>query len=79
MAVAKPGIEALKEEDVHVFKVPFGTFIKMNEGTWHAGPHFAGPAHMDFFNLELADTNQVDHTNHHFDEANGAVIEIVPC
>jgi hypothetical protein len=78
MAVAKPGIERLTAEDVKVFKVPFGTFIKMHQGTWHAGPHFQGPAHMDFYNLELADTNQVDHHNHYFDTDN-LVIKIKPC
>ena len=79
MAVAKPGITDLKVEDVKVFKVPFGVFIKMNEGTWHAGPHFEGHEHMDFYNLELADTNQVDHFNHYFDKSNDCVINIHPC
>lgn len=59
MAVAKPGIEKLSPEDISVFKVPFGAFVKMHAGTWHAGPHFADHEHMDFYNLELADTNQV--------------------
>lgn len=59
MAVAKPGIETLTPEDVSVFKVPFGAFIKMHAGTWHAGPHFEEIEHMDFYNLELCDTNQV--------------------
>lgn len=59
MAVAKPGIETLAPEDVAAFKVPFGAFIKMHAGTWHAGPHFEDLQHMDFYNLELADTNQV--------------------
>lgn len=30
--------------------------LKLNAGTWHAGPLFTEPF-MDFFNLELADTN----------------------
>lgn len=59
MAVARPGIDKLTPEDIKVFKVPFGAFIKMHAGTWHAGPHFDSHPHMDFYNLELADTNQV--------------------
>ena len=32
-------------------------------GTWHAGPLFAEEiGQMDFYNLELADTNQVGGT-----------------
>ena len=59
MAVAKPGIEKLAPDDIAAFKVPFGAFIKMHAGTWHAGPHFEDLKHMDFYNLELSDTNQV--------------------
>lgn len=79
MAVAEPGLEKLAVEDIHIFKVPFGVFIKMHAGTWHAGPHFEGLPHMDFYNLELADTNQVDHFNHYFDQDNGCTIKIAPC
>jgi ureidoglycolate lyase len=32
----------------------------LHKGTWHAGPLFEGAA-QSFFNLELADTNVVDH------------------
>ena len=60
-------------------QVPFGTFIKMNPGTWHAGPHFDTPNYMDFYNLELSDTNQVDHYNFHFDDALQTAIKIIPC
>ncbi|MCM0020448.1 MAG: ureidoglycolate lyase [Tagaea sp.] len=52
---AKPALD-----DIVAFKVPGGVAIKLHAGTWHAGPFFAGAA-MDFFNLELADTNEVDH------------------
>ena len=34
--------------------------IKLNVGTWHAGPYFE-QAQISFFNLEFADTNAVDH------------------
>lgn len=52
---AKPALD-----DIVAFKVPGGVAIKLHAGTWHAGPFFQG-AVMDFFNLELADTNEVDH------------------
>ena len=39
--------------------------MKLHVGTWHAGPLFEGPA-MAFFNLELSDTNIVDHFTHHY-------------
>ncbi|MBL8382922.1 MAG: ureidoglycolate lyase [Burkholderiales bacterium] len=42
------------------FEVPGDVAIMLHRSTWHAGPYFAGPR-KDFFNLELADTNQVDH------------------
>ena len=47
-------------DDIVAFKVPGGLAIKLHAGTWHAGPFFRAPT-MDFFNLELADTNEVDH------------------
>ena len=43
-------------EDIRVFKVEGHRFLKMHAGTWHAGPHFEDPP-MDFYNLELSDTN----------------------
>ena len=52
---AKPALD-----DIVAFKVPGGIAIKLHAGTWHAGPFFQA-AQMDFFNLELADTNEVDH------------------
>lgn len=45
-------------------RIPPGHFIKLHEGTWHAGPLFDAPDTMSFFNLELADTNVVDHNTH---------------
>ena len=44
-----------------------GAFIKMHTGTWHAGPLFTSPSHIDFYNLELSDTNVTDHHNVFFD------------
>jgi len=39
-------------------------FVKLHQATWHAGPFFSDGQHMDFYNLELADTNVVDHHSH---------------
>jgi hypothetical protein len=43
-------------EDVQVFKVSGPKFLKLNRGTWHAGPLFTTDA-MNFYNLELTNTN----------------------
>ena len=40
MAVARPSgsVQAYpREEDLTVFEIPHGCFVKMHEGTWHAG------------------------------------------
>ena len=52
------------QEDLHVFRIPPGIFVKLHEGTWHAGPLFTGYSACSFANLELADTNVVDHHTH---------------
>ncbi|CAJ1976803.1 unnamed protein product [Sphenostylis stenocarpa] len=62
-------------EDVQVFKVAGSKFLKLNQGTWHAGPLFKGDA-MDFYNLELSNTNVIDHTTHNFKKDNGVVFLI---
>lgn len=43
-------------EEVQVFKITGPKSIKLNVGTWHAGPLFLQEA-MDFYNLELSNTN----------------------
>ncbi|GMI78796.1 hypothetical protein like AT2G35820 [Hibiscus trionum] len=58
-------------DDVHVYRIAGPKFIKLNNGTWHAGPLFKADA-MDFYNLELSNTNVVDHTTHSFKE-NGVI------
>ncbi|MGJ3246606.1 MAG: ureidoglycolate lyase [Elainellaceae cyanobacterium] len=47
-------------EQIQAFQVPGSGFIKLNLGTWHAGPFFDDPF-VDFYNLELSDTNIADH------------------
>jgi len=45
---------------IKAFRIPGTVAIKLHRGTWHAGPFFTD-AQVDFFNLELSDTNQTDH------------------
>ncbi|CAI7857162.1 unnamed protein product [Closterium sp. NIES-53] len=59
---------------VRVFRMEGAVVVKLHAGTWHAGPLFTVPA-MDFFNLELHDTNVVDHTTHSFADSDGVVFE----
>ncbi|GBG00477.1 ureidoglycolate hydrolase [Raphidocelis subcapitata] len=80
MAVARPsgGVEAYpRVEDLAVFEVPHGVYVKMDCGTWHAGPFFEGVDHLDFYNLELSDTNVTDHNTHKY-SAEGVRFQIVP-
>ena len=66
MAVCPPG--ASSEPDLkrmRAFRIPGNCFIKLEVGTWHAGPYFDHDA-VDFYNLELSDTNVVDHFTHNF-------------
>ena len=79
MAVAAPGTEQPGPENIKVFKVLPGQFVKMDQATWHAGPHFEGVEFMDFCNLELADTNIVDHHNHFMNQSQGVRIRIEDC
>lgn len=50
-------------EKIAAFRIPGNCFINLYEGTWHAGPYFEHEF-VDFYNLELADTNVVDHFTH---------------
>ncbi|KAM7275971.1 hypothetical protein ACFE04_017837 [Oxalis oulophora] len=67
--------EPPKVDDVRVFRIAGPKFLKLNRGTWHAGPLFKDPQ-MDFYNLELSNTNVVDHTTHSFIKDNGVVFVI---
>ncbi|KAF7811893.1 Nucleosome assembly [Senna tora] len=62
-------------EDIQVFKVSGPKFLKLNQGTWHAGPLFKADT-MDFYNLELSNTNVIDHTTHYFKKENGVIFSI---
>lgn len=64
-------------ESVRAFLVPGDAAIVLRRGTWHAGPYFDGPS-LSFFNLELSDTNEVDHHNAHFDRRHGLALRLLP-
>ena len=50
--------------------------LVLHRGTWHAGPFFVEDE-VDFVNLELSDTNIVDHHSVRLDTALGVVAHIV--
>jgi ureidoglycolate hydrolase len=62
--------------EMKAFRIPGNCLIKLEVGTWHAGPYFDGEF-VDFYNLELSDTNVVDHFTHNFLKSNGLEFEIV--
>jgi ureidoglycolate lyase len=61
---------------IRAFKVPGTVAVKLHRSTWHIGPFCLEP-NVDFFNLELADTNQVDHTSCHLDRDYGMEFRLV--
>ncbi|CEL97856.1 unnamed protein product [Vitrella brassicaformis CCMP3155] len=73
MAVAPPDLSSSRPdvERLKVFRIPGDAFIKMEIGTWHAGPLFDQPHPVSFYNLELSDTNLVDHETYDFSRSDG--------
>lgn len=69
---------APSEEDLHAFKISQGHFVKLHQGAWHAGPLFDSADHMDFYNLELSDTNQSDHNTHVYSTKDGLQFMVAP-
>jgi len=66
MAVAPPSLGDKPDlQQLVAFWVPGDCFIKLAVGTWHAGPFFDHET-VDFYNLELSDTNIVDHFPYSF-------------
>jgi ureidoglycolate hydrolase len=57
-------------EDIAGFLIPGSVAVKLHRGTWHAGPFFEDEE-INFINLELADTNEVDHQNSYLAERFG--------
>lgn len=66
IAVAPPSPASKPNVDkMAAFHIPGNCFIKLEVGTWHAGPYFDHDV-VDFYNLELSDTNIVDHFTYNF-------------
>ena len=74
LAVAPPcdqtSDEAPALSELRGFDVPGDVAVLLRRGTWHAGPFFA-QSPMAFFNLELSDTNTVDHDTSRLDDRFG--------
>ncbi|MDX2255327.1 MAG: ureidoglycolate lyase [Pseudanabaenaceae cyanobacterium bins.39] len=66
MAVAAPS-DHLEISQIEVFRIAGNCFIKLERGTWHAGPMFQQEA-IDFYNLELHDTNINDYEVYELDK-----------
>lgn len=66
LAVAPPSTANQPQiEQITAFHIPGDCFIKLEVGTWHAGPYFKHEF-IDFYNLELSDTNITDHDTYNF-------------
>ncbi|MEG3435941.1 ureidoglycolate lyase [Pannus brasiliensis CCIBt3594] len=77
MGVAPPSESPEPDLDrLTVFRIPGDCFIKLEVGTWHAGPLF-DEEFIDFYNLELSDTNVVDHFTYDFRKERSIGFEIV--
>ena len=77
IAVAPPNNDTDEPalEEISAFRIPGNCFIKLEIGTWHAGPYFEHEF-VDFYNLELSDTNIVDHFTHNFLKSHQLEFEI---
>jgi ureidoglycolate hydrolase len=77
IAVAPPAdADCPDPTTIAAFRIPGNCFIKLNVGTWHAGPYFE-QEFVDFYNLELTDTNLTDHQTCSLRETYGLEFEIV--
>lgn len=78
IAVASPNnqVDEPALEDIAAFRIPGNCFIKLEVGTWHAGPYFEHDF-VDFYNLELSDTNVVDHFTHDFIKSHQLEFEMI--
>jgi ureidoglycolate lyase len=61
---------------LRAFRVEGDQALMLAASAWHAGPFFEDEA-VGFFNLELADTNQVDHHNCALDRSFGVSYRMV--
>lgn len=71
-AAAEPALA-----DIRAFRIPGDVAIMLHCGAWHAGPLFPEGELRSFFNLELADTNVVDHQNCILTQTYGTALRLV--
>ena len=64
-----------KVDRLQAFCISGSQALVLHRSTWHAGPYFLEDE-VDFVNLELSDTNVVDHHNARLDAAFGMVAHI---
>lgn len=77
LGVAPPDGAAVPDlSRLQAFRIPGHCFIKLAVGTWHAGPYFTSPS-VRFYNLEMSDTNLVDHDTCNLAQMFGLEFEIV--
>lgn len=79
VAVAPPseaGAAHVDPETINAFRIPGDCFIMLNCGTWHAGPYF-DHEFVDFYNLELSDTNINDGFKYDLTSNHGLIFEII--
>lgn len=77
IAVAPPcNRNELLLENIVAFRIPGNCFIKLELGTWHAGPYF-DDEFVNFYNLELSDTNINDHETYNFGKDENLELEII--
>lgn len=77
MAVAPPTDTSQPVlEKIAAFRIPGSCFVKLNIGTWHAGPYF-DHEFVDFYNLELSDTNTADHDTYNLSTNGNLELELV--
>lgn len=78
LAVAPPSATDTPDlEQLRGFRIPGTCFIKLEPGTWHAGPYFEHEF-VDFYNLELSNTNEVDHQTCDLQISFGLEFELQP-
>jgi ureidoglycolate hydrolase len=76
LAVAPPSPEPKPNRDhLMAFQITGDCFVKLAIGTWHSGPYFESET-ADFYNLELSDTNLVDHETYSFSQQDRVEFQI---
>lgn len=77
IAVAPPSAAPYPSiSEIAAFHILGDCFIKLEQGTWHAGPYF-DTEFIDFYNLELSDTNISDRNTANLKPKDNLELEII--